>query len=193
MNTEMRTRHPRSPTQKDAIEPVAPGWDVKRPVPDLLTWQQLPEWAKDNEYIRTGFRPLSNSYLDSVKSCFYIHNETVNVYSHFLATVWMLALPVYFYPYAKANYVGVDSDDWLIFGLYFLGGALCFALSTGYHMVSNHSHAVHDFYHRLDLLGISTVTAGCFLPGMWYTFPCMARQTKTFWISVRVFWYNPYV
>ena len=190
MDSELRSRHPQSRAQKGTHEPVAPRRDVKRHALNSLTWQQLPEWAKDNEYIHTGFRPISNSYLDCVKSCFYVHNETGNIYSHLLATVWMLVLPVYFYPYAKATYNGVDSDDWIIFGLYFLGGALCFALSTGYHMVSNHSHTVHDVYHRLDLLGISTVTAGCFPPGMWYTFPCMARQTKTFWISVRVFRHN---
>ena len=98
----------------------------------------------------------------------------------------MLALPAYFYPFAKTYYQGADTDDWIIFGLYFLGGAVCFGLSTGYHVVSNHSLAVHDVYHRLDLLGISFVTAGCFPPGMWYTFPCVARQTKMFWISVRI-------
>lgn len=183
MDFELRARHPQSTAPKGANEPIAPERNVKRHVPDFLTWQQLPEWAKDNEYIHTGFRPISNSYLGCVKSCFYVHNETGNIYSHFLATLWMLALPLYFYPYAKANYKGVDSDDWMIFGLYFLGGALCFALSTGY-------HTVHDVYLRLDLLGISTVTAGCFPPGMWYTFPCMARQTKIFWISVRVLHHN---
>ena len=190
MDSKIRARNPQHRPRKRANELDTREKDVKRHAPESLTWQQLPEWAKDNEYIHTGFRPISNSYLDCIKSCSYIQNETVNIYSHFLATVWMLVLPLYFYPYAKANYKGVDSDDWMIFGFYFLGGALCFALSTGYHMVSNHSHAVHDVYLRLDLLGISTVTAGCFPPGMWYTFPCMARQTKIFWISVRVLRHN---
>ena len=150
----------------------------------LLSWDDLPEWSKDNEYIKTGFRPTSNSYLDSFRSCFCLHNETGNIYSHFLATLWMIALPVTYYPYAKRNYPDADSDDWFVFGLFFLGGALCFGLSTGYHVLSNHSNAVHDVYHRLDLLGISTVTAGCFPPGIWYTFPCSARSTKMVWISV---------
>ena len=150
----------------------------------FLKWDDLPEWSKDNEYIRTGFRPISNSYLESFRSCFYVHNETGNVYSHLLATLWMMILPVIFYPYAKENCSKANSDDWTVFGLYFLGGALCFGLSTAYHAFSNHSHEVHDIYHRLDLLGISTVTAGCFPPGMWYTFPCLTRETKKFWIGV---------
>lgn len=150
----------------------------------LLAWEDLPEWSKDNEYIKTGFRPTSDSYVDSFRSCFYVHNETGNIYSHFLATLWMIVLPTLYYPYVKRTYPDANADDWIVFGLFFLGGALCFGLSTAYHVLSNHSHAVHDVYHRLDLLGISTVTAGCFPPGMWYTFPCSARSTKMLWISV---------
>ena len=148
-------------------------------------WNESPTRAKDNEHIRSGCRPISNSYLDCLGSCLYVQNETGNIYSHLLVSLWMIALPIYFYPYAKEHYPNADADGWTIFGLYFFGGALCFALSTGYHMVSSHSHAVHDIYHRFDLLSISTVTAGCFPPGLWYKFPCVARQTKTFWISVR--------
>ena len=172
--------------QRQSIPSYSPSSTKEEPkVPrSLLLWDDLPEWSKDNEYIKTGFRPTSNSYLDSFRSCFYLHNETGNIYSHFLATLWMMALPVAYYPYVKQNYPDAGSDDWSVFGLFFLGGALCFGLSTGYHVLSNHSNAVHDVYHRLDLLGISTVTAGCFPPGMWYTFPCSARSTKMFWISV---------
>ena len=151
----------------------------------LLPWSRLPEWAKDNEYIHTGYRQISYSYLESFHSCFYVHNETGNIYSHLLAMLEMFVLPIVFYPFAKENYPSANGDDWTAFGLYFLGGAFCFGLSTAYHAFSNHSQEVHDVYHRLDLFGISTVTAGCFPPGMWYTFPCAKRRTKMFWISVR--------
>ena len=150
----------------------------------FLKWDDLLEWSKDNEYIRTGFRSISGSYLESLRSCFYIHNESGNIYSHFVATLWMITLPAIYYPFAKTHYSKANADDWIVFGLYFLGGALCFGLSTAYHTFSNHSREVHDIYHRLDLLGISTVTAGCFPPGMWYTFPCSSRATKIFWIGV---------
>ena len=96
----------------------------------------------------------------------------------------MIVLPIILYPYAKEHYPAANGDDWTVFGLFFLGGALCFGLSTVYHVLSSHSHAVHDVYLRLDLVGISTVTAGCFSPGVWYTFPCASRETKIFWIGV---------
>ena len=150
----------------------------------LLKWDDLPVWAKDNEYIHSGFRPSTNSYKDCWQSCFYLHNETGNICSHLVATLWMIALPMVLYPYAKEQYPGANGDDWIVFGLFFLGGALCFGLSTVYHVLSSHSQAVHDVYLRLDLLGITTVTAGCFPPGVWYTFPCASRETKIFWIGV---------
>ena len=184
MESQLRARHPATTKRGDIDGSINSQNTNRSNAASLLTWSQLPEWAKDNEYMHTGFRATSNSYLSCLKSCFYMHNETGNIYSHFLATIWMLALPVYFYPFAKAHYTEADIDDWIIFALFFLGGAVCFALSTGYHIVSNHSHAVHDVYLRLDLLGISTVTAGCFPPGIWYTFPCTNRSTKLFWISV---------
>ena len=184
MGSQVRERRPAATNVNGAlstnIKPVEAGTRKTY----FLTGSQLPAWAKDNEFILNGFRPLSNSYWDCFRSCFYVHNETGSIYSHFLAMVWMIILPMYFYPYAKSAYPQADRDDWIIFALFFLGGALCFALSTFFHMVSNHSHAVHDIYLRLDLLGISIVTAGCFPPGVWYTFPCAARGIKIFWISV---------
>ena len=185
MEPGLRPRRPDTTADRGTGDPDALDTKRKSDRPELLTWSQLPDWFKDNEYIQTGFRPISGSYLGCLQSCFYVHNETGNIYSHLFATVWMLALPVYFYPFAKSQYQDADTDDWIIFGFYFLGGAVCFGISTVYHMVSNHSHAVHDMYLQLDLLGISTVTAGCFPPGMWYTFPCLARNTKISWISVR--------
>ena len=172
--------------QRQLAQSYSPRSNPEKPTAQrsLLSWDHLPEWYKDNEYIKHGFRPTSNSYLDSFRSCFYVHNETGNIYSHFLAMLWMIALPVAYYPYVKRIYPDAGSDDWFVFSLFFLGGALCFGLSTVYHILSNHSNAIHDVYLRLDLLGISIVTAGCFPSGMWYTFPCSARSTKMFWISV---------
>ncbi|RDW76178.1 hypothetical protein BP5796_06999 [Coleophoma crateriformis] len=58
----------------------------------LISWEDLPDWAKDNEYMHSGFRPISNSYSECFKSLGYLHNETGNIYSHLLATIWMFGL-----------------------------------------------------------------------------------------------------
>lgn len=181
----LRKRTPASNTD-EATQPMInkPQQAAAHQQPLLLSIDFQPEWYKDNEYIHTGYRPVTNSYLGSLRSFLYIHNETGNIYSHLLAALWMLLLPLIYYPYAKEHYSTANSDDWLVFGLFFLGGFLCYTCSVAYHVFSNHSHAVHDVCLRVDLFGITTVTAGCFPPGMWYTFPCMDRKTRIWWISV---------
>lgn len=96
----------------------------------------------------------------------------------------MLILAAWYYRYAKEHYPQANSDDLAVFFLFFLAGASCFALSTTYHVLSNHSPSVHDFCDKLDFLGIIVVTSGCLPPGLWYTFPCAGRANKLSWISV---------
>ncbi len=151
---------------------------------ELLSLADQSGWAGDNEYIHTGYRKISNSLYESGRSCFYLHNETGNIYSHLFAALWMILLPVFLYPYAKENYHELNTDDWTVFGLFFLGGFVCFVLSVVYHIFTNHSAKVHHFCLRMDLFGITAVTVGCLPPGVWYTFPCAPRSTKIFWISV---------
>ena len=49
-----------------------------------VAWSELPSWQQDNQYILSGYRPQSNSFKRSFKSLAYLHNETVNVYSHLI-------------------------------------------------------------------------------------------------------------
>ena len=182
MNSDLRDRRPAQPDANPVSHAVTRGVIGVRSY--SVGWDELLPWYKDNEFIRTGYRPLSYSYLESFRSCFHLHNETGSIYSHLLATIWMIVLPVLVYPYAKSQYPRANADDWTVFALFFLGGTLCFGLSTIYHTLSNHSRRIYDLYLRLDLLGIITVTAGCFPPGLWYTFPCASRRTRIFWVGV---------
>ncbi|KAI9154661.1 HlyIII-domain-containing protein [Paramyrothecium foliicola] len=150
----------------------------------LLLFDELPEWAKDNEFILSGWRPETNSQWECIKSMCYIHNETGNIYTHLLAAVWMVVLGLWWSVRAKELYPTANSDDAIVFFLFFLGGTVCYLLSTTYHVMSNHSHATHFFCLKLDFLGILVVTAGCFPPGLWYTFPCASRQVKFTWIAI---------
>lgn len=152
----------------------------------LLLFDELPAWAQDNEHIHSGWRSESNSYSECIKSMCYIHNETGNIYSHLLAAVWMVLLGSWWSSYANDHYPATSSDDAIVFFLFFLGGTVCYLLSTAYHVFSNHSHATNLFCLKLDFLGILTVTAGCFPPGLWYTFPCASRQVKFTWIAVSI-------
>jgi adiponectin receptor len=43
---------------------------------DLVEYNELPEWYKDNQYIITGYRKPNNNIKNCLTSIFNIHNET---------------------------------------------------------------------------------------------------------------------
>lgn len=43
---------------------------------ELVNWQELASWQRDNEYIRTGYRPASSSLASCLRSIGHVHNET---------------------------------------------------------------------------------------------------------------------
>lgn len=45
---------------------------------------KLPDWLKDNEYLKTGHRLPLNSFQACFKSVFRIHTETGNIWTHLL-------------------------------------------------------------------------------------------------------------
>lgn len=160
------------------------------PVTDILvTWDELPTWLRDNEFILTGFRPASNSYRASVRSLAYLHNQTGNIYSHALAAIATAALGIWLLRHARGaqRYPSAGAEDWLVFGAFFVGAAVCCTLSALFHTFANHSRAGHGLWLRMDFLGILAVTAGAFVPSLWYTPYCRSRELKSFWITVS-FW-----
>lgn len=48
---------------------------------NLLEWKDMPKHLQFNPYILTGYRPLL-TFWGSIKSLFYMHNETVNIITH---------------------------------------------------------------------------------------------------------------
>ena len=49
--------------------------------PPLFKWQFCPPWLQYNKFILDGYR-CRLSTTECLESLFYVHNETVNVYSH---------------------------------------------------------------------------------------------------------------
>ena len=136
----------------------------------------------------TGPRTTNTSTLGFAQSpthsgstsgaAFYAHNETGNTYTHLLATLWMIALPIALYPYDRDQHPTAGADDWTVFALFFLAGASYFARSTIYHVLSKHSRVVHGFAHQLDYLGIIIVTTGCFPPGFVVYLPLRGQEDQ---------------
>ncbi|KAF2731764.1 HlyIII-domain-containing protein [Polyplosphaeria fusca] len=147
-------------------------------------WNDLPIWQRDNQYIQTGYRPQSNSYTKSAKSLGYIHNETVNIYSHLIGAGLATVSGVLLYIVLMPRYETATREDILVFSCFFLGATACLGMSATYHTISNHSQAVSSFGNKLDYLGIVFLIWGSFIPVLYYGFQSDPHLIKRYWTMI---------
>lgn len=150
-----------------------------------VLWKDIPQWQQDNSYIQSGYRPPTNSYRRSAASLGYIHNETVNIYTHLVGAVVALATALLLYGSIKPRYDMATSEDVLVFSCYFFGAVACLGMSSTYHCVSNHSEPVNKFGNKLDYLGIIFLIWGSFIPSIFYGFSAERAMVKTYWTMVK--------
>ncbi len=155
-------------------------------VKHLLTvlWDNLQSWQQDNHYIYSGYRPASNSYTKSLASLGYLHNESVNIYTHLLGAIAFTISGISLCQALGARYGTASKADVLAFGCFFLGAALCLGMSATYHTLSNHSSRVHAIGNKLDYVGIVFLITGSFVPCIYYGFYCEPGLQKIYWTMV---------
>jgi adiponectin receptor len=151
-----------------------------------VLWHDLPAWQQDNHYIISGYRPASNSYTKSAKSLGYIHNETVNIYSHLVGALMALISGLIILFVLRPRYETATLEDIFVFGCFFLGAVACLGMSATYHTISNHSHAVNSFGNKLDYLGIVFLIWGSFIPDMYYGFQSEPHLILKYWTMARI-------
>lgn len=64
-------------------------------LPKLIDVSRLPGWIQKDRYIRRGYRDPQGSLRGCYQSLWYLHNESVNIWSHLLMGVFMLSLLVW--------------------------------------------------------------------------------------------------
>ncbi|KAI1016210.1 hypothetical protein LB504_009183 [Fusarium proliferatum] len=177
--TKQRRAHPENSNGQK--QPMA----NPSPTARTVTWHDIPEWRRDNNYILAGYRPLEADYLQVVKSLTFLHNETCNVYTHLIGAV---LLPLFAITILRTiygpQYIDVTRTDFIMFSIFFCSAESCLIFSAVYHLIGSHSHEVEQFWHRMDLLGIVIVTVGTFIPGIYYIFNCEPFLQKTHWTIV---------
>ncbi|MCJ1280456.1 hypothetical protein MMC21_008284 [Puttea exsequens] len=146
----------------------------------LQTWDDIPYWQQDNEFILSGYRPASGSFIRSYQSLVYANNETVNIYSHIVGAALFLLLPVLYYNPAASI------ADVVVFSTFYYGVATCFFLSSTYHIIANHSPDVQRLGNQLDYLGIVILMWGSTIPSIYYGFYCDPKLQKAYWANVSV-------
>lgn len=138
----------------------------------LLLWDDLPAWRRDNAYIVRGYRHTSNSLLGSLHSLSYLHNESVNIWSHLLGAVGFAVGGGVLHTVIAPRYESASPADLAVFACFFAGAFCCLGMSATYHMLCNHSPAVARWGNKLDYTGIVLLIVGSYVPALYYGFCC---------------------
>ncbi|CAI5757920.1 unnamed protein product [Candida verbasci] len=121
----------------------------------LHYYHELDEWQQDNHFIKSGYVKSTNSFKASFKSLFYLHNESVNIWSHLIPSsisFWLILYYVNFQLIQYGNYLGIwEKFNFIQFGL---AVTFCMFMSSTFHCVKSHSHKICKFGNQLDYFGI---------------------------------------
>ena len=121
---------------------------------DLVDYDDLPEWNKDNEYVRTGYRQADRlSTMECLSTVFRLHNETINIWSHMLGAASFVALTGWCARQVTLQ-AGGTALDRCAFIPFFIGVVGCLGLSTSYHTMSCKDEGTAAKWMCADYMGI---------------------------------------
>lgn len=156
---------------KEFVDPTE-GDDSIRPSKFVLTsFDKLPKFLADNEYIQGGYR-VHFSFKLCLLSLFRMHNETLNVWTHLIGTLLFSALAVATYTRWLPNLVDGRTPvigDYRVFAVFFVGAHAQMLLSTIYHLFNSHSATAAKWLARFDYVGICFMIVGSYFPPLYYT------------------------
>lgn len=114
----------------------------------------------------------------------YVHNETINIYTHLLGAVTAVLGSYFLYTSLQSRYETASSQDIYVFSAFFLGLVSCLSLSATFHTFSNHSPSIQKFGNQLDYLGIVLLIWGSFIPSIYYGFHSDYELTIRYWCMI---------
>ncbi|KAG8533152.1 uncharacterized protein KY384_001935 [Bacidia gigantensis] len=137
----------------------------------LITYDDLPHPWRVNPYILRGYR-FSENKLDCVKSVFNYSNETVNIWSHVIGLIIVLAVAFYFYP-TSVNFSQSSKADVFFAAAFFFAAAKCLICSCMWHTMSSISEqTVMERFACVDYTGISLLIAASIMTSEYTAFYC---------------------
>jgi len=151
----------------------------------VVSFFQLQEWQKDNEFLHHWHRPQIPSFKACLASIFRIHTETGNIWTHLLGVILFLGICVYYLCLPATQFINVWQEK-VVFFLFFLGAVLCLLCSTLFHTLGCHSERVHKIFGKLDYSGIALMIMGSFVPWVYYSFYCDSEPKVVYMTSICV-------
>ncbi|KAI7933982.1 hypothetical protein MJO28_000626 [Puccinia striiformis f. sp. tritici] len=158
----------------------------------LLTYHELPDEWKNNQFIVKGYRfiPLDR-WHHLLLSGIQWHNETINIHTHFLGTLSLFYLLIYLWP--DTPHTAPESStltDRLISLIFIVCAIKCLICSTAWHLFSG--CGTLGPFRRLacvDYVGISGLIAASVMSMEYYGFYCrpkLAALYITFTVSMGI-------
>jgi adiponectin receptor len=137
----------------------------------LHSHDEIPDWYKDNEFIKEGYRKWemkTSYYTKSIVSC-PPHNETFNIWTHLVGTLAFIGLMIY----SNATHlIEAPYGDKVAVDIFLTSVILCFALSTLMHIYYPCSEKKCKQLLKMDYIGISCLILGSYGPFVYFAFYC---------------------
>jgi adiponectin receptor len=137
----------------------------------LIRYEDLPTPWRGNPHILKGYR-FSETTLDCLASVFKWTNEFVNIWSHAIGFVLVLALAFYFFP-NSVNYLRTTNLDVFFVALFFVAACKCLICSCMWHtMNSIADQTIMERFACVDYTGISLLIAASIMTTEHIAFYC---------------------
>uniref|UniRef100_A0A336M8N6 CSON011273 protein n=1 Tax=Culicoides sonorensis TaxID=179676 RepID=A0A336M8N6_CULSO len=140
---------------------------------DLKDWHEMPRHLQFNPYVLKGYRPLQD-VRGCLNSLFYMHNETVNILTHGIPIVYILATVPAILPW--------ENEYRFLSWCHLVGSVAPWCGSFMYHLFMNLEHGEYTYYRllQLDMLGIWISQSFGALPMVTATVFCLNGFMKWF-------------
>ncbi|OTB00155.1 hypothetical protein M426DRAFT_15710 [Hypoxylon sp. CI-4A] len=149
----------------------------------LQEWKDLPPWRQlGSEHLQTGYRPNCDSLTSCLRSLSYVHNETVNIFSHLIGAALFLLLPIYvFKTDFPPRWRVATTADIVVCSIYFLSVGICFVFSALFHTFMCHSEPLYSLLLKVDVHGVLLLMWGANFPLIHYSLPCSLGTQIAYW------------
>ena len=151
----------------------------------LICYDDLPGPWRCNPYIIRGYR-FSENQVDCVKSAFNLSNESVNIWSHAIGFLVVLAVAFYFYP-SSSQFSRATKTDVFFVAIFFFAACKCLACSCIWHTMNSISElTLMERFACVDYTGISLLIAASIMTGEYTAFYCEPVSRWTYLIATMV-------
>jgi adiponectin receptor len=147
----------------------------------LRTYDELPAWLTDNPHLLSGYR-LYTTYTENWYSTLQWHNETVNIWTHWLGS--LLFIGVIFYSAISLS-PNATAADRAWFAFYSCTVSITLFLSGLFHTHYPTSERALVIFCSMDTAGISLLTAGSAMLISNYSMYCM-KVYQGMWLGLLI-------